>query len=247
MWGKHKNDVHTMCCLDFGIFFPLSFLHMYLFFFPIPIGCNNLYLYSSSLGYNNNVVTFQFFGNCCWCFYFCGLFVGLAWFNLCFCDEEVWHGVVNQEVTRVIYNDGNNIWALWIKFLKNIEFFFAHPLYYFLNMLVSSMHVVTSSSCLFCKSDALGAQLRFKIFLLLFDCPFVLNLCMCECCHFVNHDNGVVAQWNVFGGSMEKKMIDIFSLRRMEMIIINWMGTCYMWELINKCCTCEVGNVCMSC
>jgi hypothetical protein len=46
---------------------------------------------------------------------------------------------------------------------------------------------------LFCKNDALGAQLRFKNFLL-FDSPVVLNLCTCECCPLVNHDNGVVAQ-----------------------------------------------------
>ncbi len=40
--------------------------------------------------------------------------------------------------------------------------------------------------------------------LLLFDNPFVLNLCMWECCPFVNHDNGVVAQWIFFLGVMEK-------------------------------------------
>jgi len=50
----------------------------------------------------------------------------------------------------------------------------------------------------------------------LFDNPFVLNLCMWECCPLVNHDNGVVAQWNVFFGCNVDRMIDILNLRFMN-------------------------------
>ncbi len=50
----------------------------------------------------------------------------------------------------------------------------------------------------------------------MFDNPFVLNLCMWECCSLVNHDNGVVAQWNVFFGCNVDRMIDILNLRFMD-------------------------------
>jgi hypothetical protein len=44
---------------------------------------------------------------------------------------------------------------------------------------------------LICTIGALGAKVKFNIFLLLFDGPFVLKFCGHECCPLVDHVN----QW----------------------------------------------------